>query len=134
MRRRAIFQRLEEEAEARSRFFIGHTHRVEDLLLNILPVNTNGSRTQLSSIEYDVISQRAHGSRIRQQAAKILLVGRRKRMMRRVPARLFLVVFEHWEIRYPQEVEVRGATRFMEGAMLLLVFLCQAESQCSGGH
>src|SRR5437868_11268715 len=41
VRRRAVLQRFEEESEPGARFFVRHTQRVEDLLLNVLTVNTN---------------------------------------------------------------------------------------------
>src|SRR5262249_42349182 len=43
MWRRAVLQRLQEEAEARPGFFFTHAQSVKDLLLNVLAVNTDRS-------------------------------------------------------------------------------------------
>src|SRR5580698_8957021 len=41
MRRRAVLQRLQKESETRAGFIFCHPQRMKDLLLNILPMNTN---------------------------------------------------------------------------------------------
>jgi len=41
MRRSSIFECFQKEAEARTRLLVAHSQRIEDLLLNILPVDTD---------------------------------------------------------------------------------------------
>src|SRR5579872_5900768 len=108
MRRRAILQRLQEKSKARAGLIFGHAESMEDLALNILAMNTNGTRSQLGAVEHHVIGERAHRRRIRLQLIHVMLVRRSKRMVRGGPALALLVPFEHGEIGDPEEAEVFG--------------------------
>src|SRR5262245_61311260 len=55
VRRRPVLQRIEEESKPLLRFGVAHTQRAEDLCLYILLVNTNRSRSQLCTVQDDVV-------------------------------------------------------------------------------
>src|SRR6185312_3987133 len=72
--RRPKFQRLEEESKSGTRFFIGHPKSIEDLLLNVLTVNSDRTRSQFGSVQNDVIGECPDRSRIGEQLAEIFLM------------------------------------------------------------
>src|SRR5438067_3217410 len=119
MWRRAILQGFEKEPKSGARFFVGHAESVEDLLLDILTMNTNGTRSQLGSIQHNVVGQSAYRAGIREQFAEVLLVGRCERMMRRIPAAFLVVIFEHRKVSDPQEAIVIRRAGFVECAVLV---------------
>ena len=47
VRRRAVFQRVQQEAEAAARFFVAEAERGEDLRLHVAAMNTDRARAQL---------------------------------------------------------------------------------------
>src|ERR1700739_3210475 len=111
MRRRAILECLQEKSKAGASFFFGESERTEDLALNILAVNTDGSRAKLGAVEDHVISECPHGPqlgrrRIRFQFIHIALVRRSKWMMGCGPALAFFIPFEHRKIGHPKKLEI----------------------------
>src|SRR5215472_3490255 len=60
VRRRAVGQRVEKEAEAAAKLFFGQAERFEEPLLNILPVNSNAARAKLVAVQHEVIALRTH--------------------------------------------------------------------------
>ena len=60
MRRRTVFQRIQEESEALMRLFVAHPQRAEDLRLHILAMNTNRNRKP-SSVPFNTTSYAMRG-------------------------------------------------------------------------
>ncbi len=77
----------------------------ENLGLHVAAMNTNGARAQLGAVQHQVVRFGAAARRIAGQLLDIFVVHRSERMMRRVPAILFLVPFEHREIDHPERLE-----------------------------
>ena len=108
VRRRAIFQRFQQKAEAPFGFFIRKSERRKNLGLHVAAMNTNGARTQLRAVQHHVVRFGAAARRIAGQLVDILVVHRSERMVRRVPAILFFVPFEHRKIHHPEQLEIRS--------------------------
>ncbi len=87
--------------------------------LHVAAVNTNGSRSQLGAVQHDVVRFRAAARRIAGQLVEIFVMDGCKRMMRRVPAVLFLVPFEHREIDHPERFEIHGVQQLVAVVVLL---------------
>ncbi len=58
----AVFEGVEEEAEALVGFGVGHAEGVEDLLLDVLAVDTDAARAELGAVQHDVVGERADGA------------------------------------------------------------------------
>ena len=59
VRRRAVAQRLEQEAEARLGLLVGDAERVEHLLLDVRVVDTDRAAADLRAVEHDVVAAAA---------------------------------------------------------------------------
>src|SRR5450432_1874808 len=89
VRRGAVFQGIQQKAEAAAGFFVGHAERGEDLGLHIAAVNTNRAGAEFHAVQHQVIRAGAAAGRVRGQLAQILVVYRREGMVRGVPALVF---------------------------------------------
>ena len=119
VRRRAVFQRFQQEAEAPLGFFLGEPERGENLRLHVAAMNTNRARAQFHAVQHQVVRLGAAARRIGGQLLEILVMHRSERMMRRVPAILFVVPFEHREIHHPEELEILGVEQLVAVVVLL---------------
>ena len=99
VRRRAVAQRVEQEAEARLRLLLGDAERGEHLLLDLGAVDTDRAAADLDAVDHDVVAARAQRARVGEVAGR-----GGERMVHRVPAALGLVVLEHREVDDPQHV------------------------------
>ena len=104
VRRRAVGERLQQEAEALLRLLGFDAERLEDLLLDVGPVDSDRAATQLPAVEDDVIGARAPAAGIAVEVA----AGRGERVVQRVPASLRLVPLEHREVDDPEAVVAGG--------------------------
>ena len=68
--RRAVLERVEEEAEARLGFFVGHAEGAEDFRLHVLAVDTDGAGAELGAVEDDVVGEGADGALVVDQARR----------------------------------------------------------------
>src|SRR5207237_5486079 len=59
MRRRAVFQGFQQEAKFRRRFLLADSKKVEELALDIAPVDADAATADLIAIEHHIISLRA---------------------------------------------------------------------------
>ena len=77
VRRCAVLERVEEEAEAGLGFFVRHTQRAEDLGLDVLAMDTDGAGAELGAVEDDVVGEGADGALVVDQRAglDVFLVG-----------------------------------------------------------
>jgi hypothetical protein len=57
VRRRAVAERLEQEAELRVRLGLAHPEQVEDLLLDVLPVDTDRPAADLGAVDDHVVPE-----------------------------------------------------------------------------
>ncbi len=105
MRRSAVFERVEQEAEAAMRLFRRESQRAEYLRLHVTAMNTNRPRAQLDTVQDQVIRLGAAARRIRGELLQVVVVNRSERMVRRVPALVLFVPLEHREVHDPQEFE-----------------------------
>ena len=85
VRRRAVAQRLEQEAEARLGFLGVDPERGEDLLLHVGAVDADRAAAHLLAVPDQVVGERAGGAGI---VGVELAGGRRERVVQRVPALL----------------------------------------------
>ena len=99
VRRRAVAQRVEQEAEARLRLLLGDAEHVEDLLLDLGAVDTDRPAADLHAVEHHVVAARAHRARVVEGAER-----RGERVVQRVPAALGLVALEHRQVDDPERV------------------------------
>src|SRR5437764_10168912 len=105
MRRCAVLECIQEKAKAHARFFFGHAESMENLALDILPMNSDRARSQLCPIQHDIVRKRAHRSGIGLEFVHIALMRRGERMMCGGPALAIFVVLEHRKICYPEKTE-----------------------------
>src|SRR5476649_763443 len=133
VRRGAVFQGIQQEAEAAAGFVVGHAERGEDLRLHIAAVNTNRAGAEFHAVQHDVIGAGAAAGRVRGQFAQILVMHRREGMVRGVPALLFVVPFEHGEVYHPEELEVFGVEKFMAVVELLRAMQAQMAARHKDG-
>ncbi len=111
VRRRAVAQRVEQEPEARLGLLLAHAEHVEDLLLDLGPVDTDRPAADLDAVEHDVVAARAHRARVLEGAQR-----RGEGVVQRAPALLGLAPLEHRRVDDPQravaalrhEVELAG--------------------------
>ena len=82
-------------------------------------MDTNRAGAQLDPVQHQVVGFRAAARRIGRQLLQIVVVNRRKRMMRRVPALVFLVPLEHGKVHDPEEPEFLGIEQFVAIVILL---------------
>jgi len=103
VRRRAVVQRLEEEAEPVLRLLPRDVQQVEDLLLHFGPVDTNAAPADLTAVDHDVVRLRTDVGRVGFQLAQVLGHRRGERMVKRIVAFLVGVPLEQREIHHPQK-------------------------------
>ena len=84
------------------------SERRENLGLHVAAMNTNGAGAQFGAVQHHVVRFGAAARRIAGQLVEIFVVHRSERMVRRVPAVLFLVPFEHREIHHPERLEIHA--------------------------
>src|SRR5688572_30270583 len=72
MRRRTVFQCLQEEAELVPCLSFRKPQRLEDARLQVTAMNSDGSATDLRSVQHQVVSLCTNGSRVRFKDREIL--------------------------------------------------------------
>ena len=78
--------------------------RAKHLALHFLAVNPHRAAAELDAVEHDVIGLRQALARIAFEPVLVAVLRRRERVMNRVPALGFIVVFEHREIDHPKRL------------------------------
>jgi hypothetical protein len=97
VRRGAVPQRVEQEAEPRLRLLLAHAEQLEDLALHLGRVDADGAAADLRAVQHEVVGARAHLPRAREVAAR-----GGERVVQRGPALVGLL--EHREVDDPQDV------------------------------
>ena len=106
VRRRAVFERFEEEAEPELRLLVGDAEPLEDARLQRGVVNPDAAAA-------DFATRSARGRRPLHAPRRVRLsslsmsssMRRRERMVHRIPPAIVAVVLEQREIGHPQELE-----------------------------
>ncbi|CAM2152284.1 conserved hypothetical protein [Paraburkholderia tropica] len=104
VRRRAVLQRVQQEAELRTRFFRTDLQRAEHLALHVFLIDTDRTAADFPAIQHHVVSLREAAARVRFQIFQVLVLRARERVMRGHVAVFFLVVLEHREVDHPQRL------------------------------
>ena len=74
MRRGAVFERVEQEAEPAAGFFLAEAERSENLGLHVPAMNTNRSRAKLGAVQHQVVGFCPAMCRVGGQLIEILIV------------------------------------------------------------
>ena len=83
MRRRPVFERLEEKAEPRARILLADVEEREDPALQSRIVNTDAAAADFAAVQHQVVGLRTHRARLRLELAEVVVVRRRERMVHR---------------------------------------------------
>src|SRR5690606_11729648 len=106
VRRRAVLQRVEEEAEARAGLLVADAEQREDASLQRGVVDTEAAARHLAAVEREVVGARTHGAGVRLERVEVFGLRRREGMMHRVPATVFGIELEQREVEHPREREL----------------------------
>lgn len=136
VRRRAVVEGVQQEAELRGRLLLGEADRVERPLLHLALVDTDRTAAQLRAVEDQVVGVGQGRARVGVEGGQRLGGRGGERVVHRVPAlELALVVLdrlEHREVDDPEEGPLRlvdqlaaaadlqagGAQQLLRGALL----------------
>ena len=102
MRRRAVLQRIEQEAELELRFLGPDLERVEHLALHIGAVDTHRAAAEFPTVEHHVVGLGNALTRVGVHVVLVAVFRRGERVVRGVPALAVLVVLEHRKVHHPQ--------------------------------
>src|SRR5262249_26577339 len=119
MRRRAVGERFEQEAEFVARFVFADTERAKHLLLHLGVVQPNGSAAELESIEHEIVAITEDFARIAFEQADVLVERAGKRVMRRYPRLQLFAVFKKRRAGHPKEFPLPGVSVFRDKAHFL---------------
>ena len=101
VRRSAVRERIEQEAELGARLLVADSERLELLRLHLRAVDPHGAAADLPAVQRDVVGLREHLAGIGVHERHVLVLRARERMVRRQPALAFLVVFVGGEVDHP---------------------------------
>ena len=87
MRRRAVLQRVEQEAELAPLVFGADAERRENARLHVRLMDTHGAPADLPAVQHDVVGLGERVARIGREAVLVPVLGRGERMMPRAPMR-----------------------------------------------
>src|SRR5690606_18804548 len=102
MRRRAVLQRIEQEAKLGARLFSVDIKRLEYFGLYIGAVDTHRTTADFPTIQHQVVRLGQCLGRIFFQQIFVAVLGTGERMVGGKIAAFLFVVFEHGEVNYPQ--------------------------------
>ena len=102
MRRRAVLQRIEQEAELGALVLGADLQRAEHLLLHVRAVDPDRTATELDAVEHHVVGLGAAAARVGLEPVLVAVLGAGERVMRCDEALVFLVVLEAGEVDHPQ--------------------------------
>ena len=106
MRRRAVLEGLEEEAELRLRLLVGHAEECEHPLLHITPMDTDRAPTDLVAVAHHVVGPGQCLVGCGLEGIEPIGVGRCERMVHGGPplaAVIFFRALEHGRVDDPEE-------------------------------
>ena len=106
--RGAVLEGVKEEAETGLGFFVGDAERLEDLLLNVLAVNTDGAGAELEAVHRDVVAVGADAGGVGEEVGHVSFVGRGEGMVGGHPLLERGVVLKHGKVSDPDGLEGLG--------------------------
>src|SRR5512137_702000 len=98
MRRRPVFKRFQHMSEKTLHPLPVVAQQAENLLLHISIMYADAAARQLISVADDVVALRADFAWVRLQHRDVFVSRSSEGMVRRLPALLFLVPLEQWEV------------------------------------
>ena len=104
VRRRAVLQRVEQEAELRARFLGVDLERAEHLALHVLAMDPHRAAAELDAVQDDVVGLGDAAAGIGLEPVLVAVLRARERMVHRAPALRGLVVLEHREVDHPERL------------------------------
>ena len=104
MRRRAVLQRVQQEAELLAGFLGADLQRAEHLALHFLAVDTDRAAADFPAVQHHVVGLGEGLARIGFEEVLVAVLGAGERVMGSGVATVFLVVFEHREVDDPQRL------------------------------
>src|SRR5258708_18226641 len=107
MRWRAVRQCVEKKSEAAAQLLFTQAERLEQPLLNILPMDSNAARTKLIAVQNKVVAFRPHFPRRRFQFLQVFVNDSRKWMLSANPNFIRFAPLEERKPREPQEFPLR---------------------------
>src|SRR5215475_7214776 len=116
VRRRAVTERVQEEAEFFARLFFAHSERLEDSRLYVRAVDSDRAAAQLGAVEDQVVGLGAHRTRIAFELVQVIVDRRGERVVHRVPSLVVFVVFEHREVDDPEQAVLALVDQFFDAA------------------
>ena len=102
VRRRAVLQRVEQEAELGFGLFRADAEQLEHRALHVRAMDADRTAADLVAVEHHVVAARHRGLRIGAQVGDVVHRRRGEGMMQGDVALRFLVPFEHREVGDPQ--------------------------------
>src|SRR3954462_13517040 len=113
VRRCAVWQVVEKEAELRSRFLVRDAERLEYLGLHVGAMDTYRPTANLPAVQYHVVGLGNRPAGVGADQLLVAVARRGKRMVHRRPAPTFLVPLEHREVEHPQRAPLLGDEPFV---------------------
>jgi hypothetical protein len=121
VRRRAITERVEQEPETRARVLVADAEHLEDLGLQLAPVDPDAPRPELPAVQHQVVRERPHREQVFAlpvpKDLHVVGMRHRERVMRRDRSTVVVESFEQREVDDPEEVQtafVHGRTAELE--------------------
>ena len=99
----AVLERLQQVSEPLLNLGVGVAQQVENLVLQVAPMDTNAAAGEFVSVAHEVIAVGAYLARVGLQQGDVFLEGRGERVVRRVPATLLFVPLQQREVHHPRE-------------------------------
>ncbi len=121
---------VEQEAKTPASFFFSEPEGGKYLGLHVAAMDTNGAGTQFDAVQDQIVGFCAAMRRIVRKFLQIFIVNGGEGVMRGIPALVFFVPLEHWEIDDPEKAEDLR----IEKMVAVVVFLAQVQTELSGGE
>ena len=102
VRRRAVLERVEEEAEPQLRVLVADAEQRKIALLKRRVVDTDAAAADLDAVEHDVVRLREHLAGFSSSTVHVLSTRRGERVVHGDPPLLLLVPLEEREVGHPQ--------------------------------
>src|SRR5438128_1493218 len=103
MRRRAVFERIQQKAETPPGFLVAETQSIKDNVLNIAAMDTNRTRSEFDAVQHEIVGLGPATRRVSSEFLDVFVMHGCERMMGGIPPLLLFVPFEHRKVDHPQE-------------------------------
>ena len=97
MRRGAVPQSFEQEAETQLLFFGADTQQLENLALDVGAVNADAAAAQLGAVEHQIVALRADFAQVAVEQRDVFVPRRGEGVVHRVPELVLFVELEHMD-------------------------------------